>query len=127
MLPALRERFEELACLPAATVAVAAPAVAPAPAESRVDGVVGAQRRKQQQQQQLKEGSAAAPAPTVAAQAPAGDGREQEERYVMFDDWSELPGPRGAQLAKRLHGVLDANGDGKLDFEAWMMAASICL
>ena len=67
LLPALRERFEELSGLPAAT------------------------------------------AVTTAG--------EHGERYVMFDDWAELPGPRGAQLARRLYGVLDANGDGRLDFE----------
>lgn len=43
----------------------------------------------------------------------------------MFDDWSELPGPRGAQLAKRLYGVLDANGDGKLDFEVCLCVMSL--
>ena len=105
LLPALRERFEELAGLPAA----------PVPAESRADEV-SAQRRKQQQQPE--EGAAGAPPTAVAASAGGvGDGREQEERFVMFDDWSELTGPRGAQLAKRLYGVLDADGDGKLDFE----------
>ncbi len=70
LLPALRERFEELSGLPAAAAA--------------------------------------------SAVAAAG---ETEERYVMFDDWSELPGPRGKQLAQRLYSVLDADGDGRLDFE----------
>eukprot|EP00903_Cladosiphon_okamuranus_P005517 g5495.t2 len=133
LLPALRERFEELAGLSAATSAVAAPAAAAAPAESRADEAFRAQRRKQQQQQ-LQEGSAVAlpigAAAVAAAAAAAGgggrDGREQKERFVMFDDcWSELPGPRGAQVAKRLYGVLDANGDGKLDFEEFASAACL--
>lgn len=45
----------------------------------------------------------------------------------MLDDWSELPGPRGAQLAKRLYGVLDANGDGKLDFEVRLHIIGVVL
>ena len=45
----------------------------------------------------------------------------------MLDDWSELPGPRGAQLAKRLYGVLDANGDGKLDFEVRVHTIGVVL
>lgn len=58
------------------------------------------------------------PAAVAVAAATAASG-EKEERYVMFDDWSELvlPGPRGKQLAQRLYSVLDADGDGRLDFE----------
>lgn len=44
-----------------------------------------------------------------------------EERFVLFGDCSELVGPRGAQVASRLYGVLDANGDGRLDFEVWIL------
>lgn len=36
---------------------------------------------------------------------------------MFFDNWSQLGGPRGAQVAARLYGVLDAGGDGKLDFQ----------
>lgn len=46
---------------------------------------------------------------------------QQHERFVLFGDCSELVGPRGAQVAARLYGVLDAGGDGKLDFEVRMV------
>lgn len=47
--------------------------------------------------------------------------QQQHQRFVLFGDCSELVGPRGAQVATRLYGVLDAGGDGKLDFEVSMM------
>lgn len=91
LLPALRERFEELAGLPAETAAAAA-------VELATTHEVSTQR------------------PQDITAVPAAVG-EQEKRYVLFDDWSELPGPRGAHVARRLYAVLDANGDGRLDFE----------
>lgn len=111
LLPALRERFEELAGLPAPPVPLATATLA----ESRAEEVSAQQRIQQHQEQEDSTAAAAAAAATLAPAGGGGGG--QEKRYVMFDDWSELPGPRGAQLAKRLYGVLDANGDGKLDFE----------
>ncbi|CAM9342500.1 unnamed protein product [Ectocarpus fasciculatus] len=50
---------------------------------------------------------------------------EEEERFVLFDDWRYLPGPRGAEVAKRLYGVLDTNGDGRLSFEEFAGAACL--
>lgn len=67
----------------------------------------------------------ATPPPPSEESGPQGEqGRQQEqqhERFVLFGDCSELVGPRGAQVATRLYGVLDAGGDGKLDFEVNMM------
>ncbi|CAM9881529.1 unnamed protein product [Ectocarpus sp. 4 AP-2014] len=94
LLPALRERFEELAGLPALEAPLPPPrgaAVATTASECHV--------RQQQQQQEKKE----------------------EECFVFFDDWWYLPGPRGAEVAKRLYGVLDANGDGRLSFEVLLL------
>ncbi|CAM9789078.1 unnamed protein product [Pylaiella littoralis] len=105
LLPALRERFEELAGLPAE--AAAAAAAVPIPVESSTAPEVSAQRLQD---------------PTTA---PGAGGGEQENRYVLFDDWSELPGPRGAHVARRLYAVLDANGDGRLDFEEFASAACL--
>ncbi|CAM9290624.1 unnamed protein product [Ectocarpus sp. 12 AP-2014] len=100
LLPALRERFEELAGLPASEAPLPPPrgaAVATTASEGHV-------RQQQQQQQQ---------------------GKEEEESFVFFDDWWYLPGPRGAEVAKRLYGVLDANGDGRLSFEEFAGAACL--
>ncbi|CBJ30407.1 hypothetical protein Esi_0189_0023 [Ectocarpus siliculosus] len=101
LLPALRERFEELAGLPASEAPLPPPrgaAVATTASEGHV-------RQKQQQQQQQE--------------------KEEEECFVFFDDWWYLPGPRGAEVAKRLYGVLDANGDGRLSFEEFAGAACL--
>ncbi|CAN0439388.1 unnamed protein product [Ectocarpus sp. 12 AP-2014] len=99
LLPALRERFEELAGLPVSDAPLPPPRGA-AVARTASEGHV----RQQQQQQQDK---------------------KEEECFVFFDDWWYLPGPRGAEVAKRLYGVLDANGDGRLSFEEF--AGAVCL
>ena len=55
------------------------------------------------------------------ARPPAGDGEDlapgKRERFVLLEDCSELVGPRAVQVAERLYRVLDAGGDGRLDFE----------
>lgn len=48
----------------------------------------------------------------------ASDGTGAGEKFVLFEDCSKLAGPRGAQVAARLYRVLDADGDGRLDFQA---------
>lgn len=42
---------------------------------------------------------------------------ETKERFVLLENCSGLVGPRAVQVAVRLYRVLDAGGDGKLDFE----------
>lgn len=93
LLPSLRERFEELAGLPAA-------------------GTSFAYTEHQRQHRYDPSGGGGGAA---AAAAPAR--REGEERFLLFDDWMQIPGPRGAEVAKRVYGVLDSDGDGRLDFE----------
>lgn len=39
------------------------------------------------------------------------------EKFVLLEDCSKLEGPRGVQVAARLYRVLDAGGDGRLDFQ----------
>eukprot|EP00904_Undaria_pinnatifida_P009880 jgi/Undpi1/6021/HiC_scaffold_2.g01295.m1 len=60
-----------------------------------------------------------------AAGAGGAGGGQEGERFVFFDNWSQLGGPRGAQVAARLYGVLDAGGDGKLDFQEFSSASCL--
>ncbi|CAM9723138.1 unnamed protein product [Ascophyllum nodosum] len=63
------------------------------------------------------------------ARPPAGDGEDlapgKRERFVLLEDCSELVGPRAVQVAERLYRVLDAGGDGRLDFEEFSSAACL--
>lgn len=97
----LRERFEELAGppLPPPT----------APLEDGEDPSAAASA--------ATAGTGAAGAGAAAAGGPRQGQAKEEERFVLFDNWSQLGGPRGGQVAARLYGVLDANGDGRLDFQ----------
>lgn len=59
----------------------------------------------------------AGPPPALDSSSGVDDPGQAQERFVLFDDCSKLVGPRGAHVATRLYGVLDADRDGKLNFE----------
>lgn len=44
-------------------------------------------------------------------------GSASAQKFVLFEDCSKLEGARGVEVAARLYRVLDAGGDGRLDFQ----------
>lgn len=63
------------------------------------------------------DGSGNHPPATTGSSNSNNDSSTNTERFVLLEDCSKLEGPRGAQVAARLYRVLDAGGDGRLDFQ----------
>ncbi|CAM9249070.1 unnamed protein product [Scytosiphon promiscuus] len=114
LLPSLRERFEDLAGIPAAAAAAAALQASTAYTD-----------HPHQHRQDPGGGGAGGRGAAAAAAAAAARREGEGERFLLFDDWMQIPGPRGAEVAKRVYGVLDSDGDGRLDFEEFARAACL--